>query len=542
MSGSKRLRHYVHTLRHLKPWQVIGRVVAPVRQWQAVQQVPRPPKRLKSAVEPETAFLEHDPWNTRENMRRGCFSFLNTSADLGWPVDWEAASMPLLWRFNLHYFHYLHLLEPGEQEALCREWVAANPIGQGVGWHSYPTALRIVNWCRADLTAPDLLESLYQQAAYLYRNLETHVCGNHLLENARALVLAGQYLRGQGEADDWFARGIEIYQEETEEQILGDGFHFERSPMYHALMLEGALDVINVLSTDHPACSWLEPTARRMADALAGVTHPDGTLALFNDSTQEIAPPPAQLLNYAERVLEYEPRAPLHFPDAGYYVYRDDAAWLMVDAGAAGPNYLMAHAHADVFSYELSLYGQRFVVDAGVYEYAPGSMRQYVRSTAAHNTVEVDGTDQIECWNSFRVARRSTPHNVIWTRNDAGASFEGTFDGYGSLVGDGITHRRWVEINSENRRIEVHDAITGENKHIVESRIHLHPEVDVRREENVFYLKRDGTQCCIEVDEGPVRREKGWYCPRFGVRHQNCTLVIGERTSLPVQLTYRIQY
>ena len=39
--------------------------------------------------------------------------------------------MPLLWRFNLHYFDYLHLLASHEQVALCREWAADNPVGEG---------------------------------------------------------------------------------------------------------------------------------------------------------------------------------------------------------------------------------------------------------------------------------------------------------------------------------------------------------------------------------------------------------------------------
>ena len=86
----------------------------------------------------------------------------------------------------------------------------------------------------------------------------------------------------------------------------------------------------------------------------------------------------------------------------------------MVDGGPGGPDHLMAHAHADLFSYELSLFGERFVVDTGVYEYPAGPMRQYVRSTAAHNTASVDGVDQIECWDSFRVARRAAPNDVTW--------------------------------------------------------------------------------------------------------------------------------
>ena len=60
------------------------------------------------------------------------------------------------------------------------------------------------------------------------------------------------------------------------------------APMYHALMLEAYLDIINLLKKE--ASDFIE-TARKMSSFLTSViTHPDGLVALFNDSTHEIAP------------------------------------------------------------------------------------------------------------------------------------------------------------------------------------------------------------------------------------------------------------
>ena len=390
--------------------------------------------------------------------------------------------------------------------------------------------------------APDLLESLYQQAAYLSRNLETHVYGNHLLENARALVIAGCYLAEHGEADTWRAQGLEVYQRELGEQVLRDGFHFERSPMYHALMLEGVLDVLNMCTADMPGRPQLERAARAMADALAGACHPDGHIALFNDSTLEIALPPAELLGYAERLLDYTPQPRYRFPEAGYFVHKNDAMWLMIDGGPGGPEYLMAHAHADVFSFELSLQGVRFVVDAGVYEYPAGAMRQYVRSTAAHNTVEIDDTDQMECWDSFRVARRAAPHDVSWTETEHGAVFEGTYNGYARLIGDQLIHRRRLTMDGVQRTITVEDRITGQGRHHIASRFHLHPEVAVRKEADEWILQRDGATCTVTVEGAPVRWETGWYCPRFGNREENRVLVLHLDATLPTLTRLILRY
>src|SRR5690606_29039683 len=180
--------------------------------------------------------------------------------------------------------------------ALVREWIAANPVGEGVGWHPYPTALRLIARTKRGLPGTDVDRSLYRQAAWLYRTLEVYHPGNHLLENARALALAGRYFEGQGEAGRWLRRGLAIFRREVSEQVLPDGGYFERSPMYHALMLEGALDLLNVLPNDHPDRPLLADTAARMRDYLASIRHPDGEIPLFNDATLEIAPPASALL------------------------------------------------------------------------------------------------------------------------------------------------------------------------------------------------------------------------------------------------------
>ena len=506
------------------------------------QGVPEPPAGMHGTLQGAVRFPHHDPWNTREALVAGRFCFLNDAQDLGWPIDWKAASQPLLWRFNLHYFHYLALLEPEEQVRFCRSWVAEHPVGAGVGWHPYPTALRVVNWCRAGLAEADLQASLYRQAAYLYRNLETYIYGNHLLENARALVLAGCFFGARGEAAAWLAKGLQLYRQETPEQVLPDGGHFERSPMYHALMLEGYLDVLNVLPEDHPDRPGLVDTAKRMADVLVSLTHPDGQLALFNDATQEIALPVETLCGYVQDLLGYEAQPRDGLPDTGYFIHRDASAYLAIDGGAVGPDYLLAHAHADVFSYELSLHRQPFVVDSGVYEYPAGAMRTYVRSTAAHNTVAVDGVNQVECWGSFRVARRFAPYGVTFT--DAGGlrRFEGTFAGYATLIGDGIRHRRSITVDRAARVITVEDQVEGVGTHRVESRVHLHPDVTVDEAEGAMTLYHGDARCRLCAETDPAGWEEGWYCPRFGVRRRNAVFVLGGVVDLPVRLAYQFHF
>ena len=529
----------------MKLQQVIHRLGLALREAITGERYPRPRTLetgpIAGSLPARTPFPAVPHSNTREQILDGRFCFLNQTRDLGWPPDWDPPASDL-WRFELHYFRYLSLLSSSHQASLAHDWIASNPFGRQPGWHPYPTSLRIIHWCKADFEEPDLHRSLYQQVAFLSQATETHLQGNHLLENARALLFAGFYFEGHGEAAQWKDQALEIYRAQTEEQILADGGHFERSPMYHALMIEGYVDVLNLLPKEHPDWPWLAETVREMSDFLLSMTHPHSRIGLFNDATNNEARPTDELLAYAGCVLDLQPERRSQFEETGYYIYDVDDIYLIIDGGPIGPDYIPAHAHADIFSYELSVEGELFIVDTGVYEYEAGDMREYVRSTRAHNTVCVDGEDQAECWDRFRVARRYPPRDVSFTQQGGESHFEGCFDGYAQLIGDGIKHKRRIEADQSNRRIVIEDTITGEGSHAVESRIHLHPDVQVERNRDYISLERAGCHVCISANDSTVWFEDGWYCPEFGLRELNTVIVLGGDYSLPACLRYSIRY
>ena len=65
----------------------------------------------------------------------------------------------------------------------------------------------------------------------------------------KLLVFAGCFFDGP-EAKKWQQKGMKILALEVKEQILSDGGHFERSPMYHALVLEDMLDLENLIISE----------------------------------------------------------------------------------------------------------------------------------------------------------------------------------------------------------------------------------------------------------------------------------------------------
>ena len=290
------------------------------------------------------------------------------------------------------------------------------------------------------------MRSLYLQAAWLERNIEHHLLANHYLKNAKALFFAGAYFAGV-DADRWLKKGLKILGEESREQILPDGGHHERSPMYHCIVVEDYLDVLNLACSNRnlvdPDCiDMLQQRTTAALDFLHDILAPDGQIPLFNDSAFGIAKTPAQLFNYASRVMQYSPPeypdglSICAKPDSGYYVIRDRNDMCIIDCGLIGPDYQPGHAHCDTLSYELSLNGRRIVVDAGVYDYESGEDRVYARSTHAHNTVAVDMQEQSEIWGVFRVARRARPmQSRLEQLDDGRVRFEGAHDGYHRLAG-----------------------------------------------------------------------------------------------------------
>lgn len=543
---SKILKYY-HTVKYLQPVQIYGRVYSKLKSKLKINPLPDVPPHLEIKINSRVQFPNHDPWNTQEGLTAGKFIFLNEEKVLGFPPNWHYADASLLWKFNLHYFNYMFLLDDGQKEKLCLDWIRKNPAGAGTGWNPYVISLRIVNWCKDGSRNEEIKKSIYAQAAYLYRNLEIYFPGNHLLENAKALIFAGLYFSSQGEVPKWLKKGIEIFEKELPIQTLPDGVYFELSPMYHAIMLEGFLDIINIMPDEYALRDKLITACKKMADFQVSATHPDGKIALLNDSTQEIALDSSRLLSYAQALLNVKPRSGINFPNTGYYIYRNDDIYLIADCGKIGPDYLPAHSHADIFNYELSIKGKKVITDSGVYEYAAGEMRKYNRSTKAHNTVSIDDADQAECWGSFRVARRYNPEIKIVKHSlsqdhKMDFLFEGQFDGYSKLIGDNINHTRKIEISQSKREISVRDYIDGKGIHSVKSYIHLVPETLIEKAGNKYYAETDGVKFTIEVLSGTPEIREGFYSPCFNIKLKSSVIVIIEEKQLPSLIHYKIRF
>jgi uncharacterized heparinase superfamily protein len=549
------LARLYHTVRPLRAAQVTGRVRRHVR---ALLEDPagfaaRPvPAGGACRWRPRAGFLApggHD--HDAAALARGRFRFVGESVELGWPPRWEDAVPSPLWRYNLHYFEWLWALSFEQARDVVRDWIARQPLARGrVGWAAYPTSLRLASWCslffgrfaaRTEADARfrgELWASISLQADWLAGHLETHLLGNHLFENAAALALCGSCFDGPA-AERWRRTGLELLRAEIPEQVLADGGHFERSPMYHARI---AYLLIALLDCgDEELASLVEEPAVRMLDALERMSHPDGEIALLNDSALRIANRPAELRGWWSRVAGRAPAAgapapgPFALPDTGYYGARGaEGHALICDAGPLGPDHLLGHAHADIFSFELSFRGRRVVADTGVHGYDGDPLRDACRATHAHSTVEVEGEDQCEFWAVFRVARRGRPRDVVFEPGPDGFRLSGWHDGYTRLPGRPRHARRFTW--HAPGVLLVRDEVTASRSVRVASRIHLHPDCEIEaldgRAARVHYPAGSFAVCF--AGPGELSSEPSPYCPEFGSAVERRALVFrsaGERVA-----------
>jgi uncharacterized heparinase superfamily protein len=473
------LGRLLRTVRYLRPQQVWSRaaLLAP-RGRPDLRHAPglRTPTGVWTSPAPKAASLS-PPATLR---------FLSETGEVARPQDWQSGH-ELLWLYNLHYFDDLTsaeaLAHPNPRVVLIERWLAENPPAGGVGWAPYPTSLRIVNWIKAQLSGfplpRDAVQSLAVQARWLARRPERHLLGNHLLANAKALVFAGIWFEG-AEADGWRRLGLALLAEQLPEQILADGGHFERSPMYHAIIEEDLLDLLNLsraYGLDDAVSRGLSERIAAMRAWLAAMTHPDGRISFFNDAAFGIAAEPAELETYAARLglpTVEQPAEPVtELRASGYLRLRLGEAVAILDAAPIGPDYLPGHAHADTLSFELSLGAQRMIVNGGTSVYGEGAQRQSERATAAHSTVEIDGENSSEVWAGFRVGRRARVTEIEMEASEDEVAVTAAHDGYRWRPGRPVHRRRWRLSRSG---LTVRDEIEGAPT-IAVARFHLAPQV-----------------------------------------------------------------
>ncbi len=414
-------------------------------------------------------------------------------------------------------------------------WMNGNPPKLGINWaSSLEIAFRAISWLYAlcffrnspHLTAPlfsRILRYLYLHARHLETYLSTYFSPNtHLTGEALGLFYLGTLLPQFRRAKRWRSTGKRILLAALDRHVYSDGVYFEQSSYYHRYTADFYTHFLILArrNDEHLPGQVIEEKLTALLDHLMYISRPDGTTPLFGDDDGgrlvmlgESAPDDFRstlstgaLLFHrtdykyvagklAEETLwligseaarsfdDLAAETPAHtsraFPDGGYYVMRggwsDTSDYLLLDCGAHG-SLNCGHAHADALSFNLAANGRTLLVDPGTYTYTGSKkMRDLFRSSAAHNTLVIDGESSSVPDDAFtwRTVAQSTVS--AWHSCERFDFFKGAHDGYRRLPAP-ADHSRSILFLKNDYWI-ARDEVTTAGAHRYDLNLHFPPNV-----------------------------------------------------------------
>ncbi len=468
-----------------KIWRTVRHLTARQLVYQMLNRLRGRGKLRIPKASPTAYFLTVPGANKSVSWQGDRFTFLNQAVHFPTDIDWNYSAFGKLWTYNLNYFDFLNQpdLNPNDSQQIILDFIRQTASLRD-GLEPYPTSLRITNWVhflsRNQLHNNQTNAHLFAQAGLLNRRLEYHLAGNHLLENGFSLLTAALYFRHER----WFQKASQLIRIELTKQILADGGHDERSPIYHQLLLDRLLDVLLALQHDawhnEPLLrTFLNQQATKMLDWLNTITFRNGDVPMVNDAAFGMAPTTAQLREKANNVLPPKhwrtDTSPSNLSESGYRMFRQKRYELFADVGSVGPDHQPGHAHADTLSFVLTVDNSPVIMDNSTSTYRPGKRRNWERGTISHNSVTINNGDSSEIWANFRVGRRAR----VIVLTDTETVLIAWHDGYKR---HGIIHERVWSVEQDEIRLTdrlLNSRDYTETKQCGVARFYFHSDVPV---------------------------------------------------------------
>jgi len=475
------------------------------------------------------------------------------------------------------------------------DWIQQNPVKYGVNWaNPMEIALRASQWLLAlelftdsdELSSSFLSrlgKSLREHGHHIYHHLEyaADVSTNHYLSN-----FAGLYYLGVGlGVNKWKLYSRNKLRKEIILQTYDDGMDYEASTGYHRYVSElfvyFTVVCVRQMNQDKEI-SWksvVEVLGRSYGDRLRLVVEQTSNLLDSNGIAPQVGDndsghfhsfinrddlnfkPFLELCSFLSRESEgersvshkfsekvwiwgfsEEPRGRIrnknkdknHHP-SGIFQLRggDDALFFLAQPN--GTNGVGNHTHNDKLSFTLTKGGLEFFTDPGTGVYTSDAhLRNQLRSTRMHNTVEVDGEEQ----NRFISGSLFTLANDARIKIHAwipGKMVEAQHEGYQRL-NDPVVHLRRIERISSPLQWVITDDMKGKGQHRLKWTYILSPKVDVKvinPQKVQLRVGNKGLDLIWEGKRGEIVVEEGPYSPRYGVVQSTKLLRISVVASLP---------
>jgi hypothetical protein len=506
----------------------------------------------------------HRDLGVAEDACAGRFTVAGQTVEVGREPDWAGAVLPPdpEWRIEWTKFYYgldlAHAFAHTGDGRFLDAWERLvgsylRQLGPGEGHEdtSDVAARRVQNWIYAwaafaaapgypglrDGLEPELLAGIRDHAGYVRENLTAE--RNHRTLELYALLIVALALPELDADGALLALAMDELHANLLTDVRRDGVHREHSTHYHCIALRsflGARENARRFGLAFP--DGYDERLSRACDFALHCHRPDGTIPALSDSDTGSY---LDLLGLAAELLGREDlryaasrgragappaRRYVSFPDAGYHVQRSgwgdrgralrDERFLIFDCGPLGDG---GHGHYDLLSVDIAADGRALVVDPGrhTYDEQTPNLRHWFKGTAAHNTVVVDGLDQVP-YRRGKPRKGTLPAARLVERRCA--------PGLDVLVGEATStrydarHTRRVVFVADAYWI-VEDRLRGEGPHRYDLRFHLGAEaqdrVTVTGAGAAHVVRAPGVALVVAGGAAPAI-EPGWVAPEYGVR------------------------
>ncbi|MBW8040406.1 MAG: heparinase [Planctomycetes bacterium] len=481
--------------------------------------------------------------------------------------------------------------------SLFESWLEANQPNTGPNYAcGQECAIRLMAMCfalyafaRLQASSTDrknkLITAIWVHADRIEKNIDFAISTrtNHSLTEAAGLYTAGLLFPEFDRSKRWRRLGKRVLTNEALKQIYRDGSYIQHSMNYHRLMLQDLLWVLRLAELNDASfsaelmsrCKKATCFLYQMQDEVTGHVpnygSNDGALIVpLNSCGYLDFRPVVQAMYYmftkkklyekgpwdedlfwffgpeaADAPIELCEREDAAYPVGGYYSLRNKNSWSKMRCHT----YSDRPGQADMLHLDLWWRGINVLRDSGTYTYdCRELLYSYFVSTAAHNTITVNGIDQMTKGPRFTWFDWTKSKLFLHCSFEEGSAkiMQGEHYGYGHGHGkDDIVHRRSVLSLADNSWVIVDDVL-GTDKH----NIRLHWQLcnaGYDLEDNSLALQTkagpvnitvlglaEGLKC--EVLKADKNRPAGWQSLYYGRYEPSPVLICSQMANLPTRL------
>jgi len=377
-------------------------------------------------------------------------------------LSWEAARFPQAYRMAR-----AAVFEPSLRQRMAEalgeqisSFNAQNDYGLGIHWVSgQEIAIRLMAWWFAltvlgkepalQRAAPRIVQATHQAIEHIdsyFEYTRRAVYNNHLLAESLALLLGSALFTDSPKAAAWRTKSLSVLDEQAQAQFFSDGGHFQDSHNYHRVVMLYYLWAAAFLRLQgQPLPAVWQTRMEKSLEFMSAHQNPgDGRLPNFgpNDGSlpfvlstcafSDFRPllQSLSVLTRGERLYEPGPwdeecawflgpaalDVPLRRKSWAAASFRESATHLVLRGSEPSTfsvfrcgDIKQRFSQIDMLSIDVWWRGLNVIVDAGSYSYnGPQKWHRHFARTESHNTIQVDGEDQMLHHRRFK--------NLYWTR------------------------------------------------------------------------------------------------------------------------------